>query len=115
MPLHVSTGLLIFIVASLILGFMISADQKSADDSFSFSFRAREKKKKSRSLLRMTADALFFWISDDFRYQVAYPWLILGLTVAVGHFAPYSWPGRVLSCDGDVYGCLGVYDFRPHG
>jgi len=107
MPLHVSTGLLIFAVASLILGFMISAGQSADDHS-----RAR-RDGKSRSLLRMGADVLFFWISDDFRYLVAYPWLIFAASVTLAHFAPESWPGRVFQCDGDVYGCLGVYDYRP--
>jgi hypothetical protein len=106
MPLHVSTGLLIFAAASLILGFMISAGQKADDDI------RTSRDPKSRSLLRMTADLLFFWISADFRYLVAYPWLVFGLIAAVAHFAPASWPGRVFQCDSDVYSCV-VYDLRP--
>jgi hypothetical protein len=108
MPLHVSTGLLIFASASLIVGFMISASHK-ADDARPPSQRA------SRSLLRTCADILFFWISDDFRYLVAYPVLIFALNIAVIQVAPYSWPARVYHCDGDAYGCLGVYNFGPHG
>ena len=108
MPLHVSTGIVIFAVASLILGFMISAAHRD-DDARPPSQRA------SRSLLRTCADTLFFWISDDFRYLVAYPWLIFALNVAVANLAPYSWPARVYHCDGDAYGCLGIYDLRPRG
>ncbi|MCW2283121.1 hypothetical protein M2323_000732 [Rhodoblastus acidophilus] len=103
MPLHIPTGLLIFASASLILGFMIAAAHK-ADDARPPSQRA------SRSLLRTCADALFFWISDDFRYPVAYPWLILALIVAVAYLAPYSWPAQVYHCDGDAWRCLGIYD-----
>lgn len=102
MPLHIPTGLLIFASASLILGFMISAAHK-ADDARPPSQRA------SRSLLRTSADALFFWISDDFRYLVAYPWLIFALIVAVAYLAPYSWPAQVYHCDGDALRCLGYY------
>jgi peptidoglycan/LPS O-acetylase OafA/YrhL len=109
MPMHVSTGLLIFAAVSLILGFMISAGQKSDDSS------SRHRDDDRRSVLRMIADVLFFWVSDDFRYLVAYPWLILAINVAVAQFAPYSYPGRVFQCDGDIYACLGVYDLRPHG
>ena len=53
MPLHISTGLMIFAVASLILGFMIFANQK-ADDAHTTSERT------SRSLLRTSADTFFF-------------------------------------------------------
>jgi len=108
MPLHIQTGLLIFASASLILGFMISAAHK-ADDARPPAGRG------SRSLLRACSDALFFWISDDFRPFVAYPWIIFALTVAVVCAAPSSWPARVYHCDGDALACLGVYDFRPRG
>jgi hypothetical protein len=106
-PLYVWTGLLIFAFGSLILGVMISINQRTDDAR-----PAREREQ--RSLLRTGADALFFWISDDFRYVVAYPWLIFGLNLAVVYIAPSSWPARVYHCDGDIYGCLGVYDYRPH-
>jgi hypothetical protein len=110
MPLHVSTGLLIFAATSLIFGFMIAFGQESGADG-----RAPRGERTFRSALRVIADALFCWVSEDFRYPVAYPWLIFALAVVTAHFAPASWPGRVFQCDGDVYACLGVYDFRPHG
>ena len=106
MPLHVSTGLMILASASLIVGFMITAAHQT-DDARPPSQRAK------RTLLKTCADVLFFWISDDFRYVVAYPALIFALNVAVVHLAPYSWPARVYHCDGDAYACLGLYDFGP--
>lgn len=103
---HVSTGLVIFAAASLIVGCMFAAGHASDGNP-------RAKKRKSPSPLKLCADIGFFWISDDFRYLVAYPWIIFGLAFAAAQAAPDSWPGRVLRCDGDIAACLSPYDAFP--